>query len=190
MSHISKANNFKPRDEYGNDEVEVFELFSLKVISTQTNSTPNFLIHRLSRSNASRRRLFLYRRKHQEFLSGKPQEPARRRPSTIKVENDGSESEQQPAVLPLRSTPAVSQVTAESRVQSSVAKATSFVESAFREDRSSKAAGSFAGTSIASSVAEARLPPPPKVRESGNNFECPYCCQLVSVQTLRRKYWR
>ncbi|KAF2117449.1 hypothetical protein BDV96DRAFT_644867 [Lophiotrema nucula] len=193
VSQASKANKFKPLNEYGEDAIQVFERVSFEIIQAKHRGASDQILHRLSKSNAARRRLFLFRRKHQEVLSGTSGQAATKRPSLTRKETQGSGTivpGTEQTSMPSHSTAAVSRVTKRSQVDSSVARASMFDESAFRPENSSKAPSSFAGTSVASLLAKARLPPPPHVKVVGNEFECPYCCQLISSKMLERRNWR
>jgi hypothetical protein len=193
VSQASKANHFRPRDEFGNDKIGVFEDYSLKVIQQCCRGSADFLHHRLSKANASRRRLFLFRRKHQDVLNGRRNSSPKRRLSLSRQETQKTFSvmpDPGPKAIPIVSEPSKPRTDANSRVQSSIAKATSFVESQFKPDTSSKAASSIGGTSVASMLGQSRLPPPPKVPKTRAEFECPYCCQLLPTKILNKRLWR
>ena len=192
VSQASKANNFNPKDELGNDEIRIFEEYSLQLIKQYCPGSADFLHHRLSKANAARRRLFLFRRKHQDILNGRRDGPLKRlslsRPETHKAFSAMLESESE--VVPIASESPKLRTDASSQIQSSIAKATSFVESQFKPDTSSKAASSIGGTSVASMLGQSRLPPPPKVPNIRTEFECPYCCQLLPTSILTKSLWR
>ncbi|KAF1845081.1 uncharacterized protein K460DRAFT_394818 [Cucurbitaria berberidis CBS 394.84] len=192
-SQASKANHFNPTDEFGNNEIESFEKYSLQIVQQRCPGAAEYLHHRLSKANASRRRLFLYRRKHQDILNGRRHSSPKRRPSMSQRQTQETFSalpetkSKASQLVPESSTP---QKHSDSQAQSSIAKATSFVESQFKPDASSKAASSIGGTSVASIVDHSRLPPPPRVPKTRTQFECPYCCQLVPTSILGKGAWR
>lgn len=191
-SQSSKANQFNPRDENGIDEIASFEKYSQDVIRQMCGGAPDYLVRRLAAANASRRRLFLYRRKHQDILHGhehshKSPSPMASRVGTRSIPSIVQDVDAKPSSTFLDDRP---HVTPSIHAQSSIARATSFVESQFKPATSSKAATSVGGTSIASMFCHSRLPPPPKVPKTRPQFECPYCCQLVSTTILKKTTWR
>ncbi|KAF2736406.1 hypothetical protein EJ04DRAFT_575373 [Polyplosphaeria fusca] len=192
-SSATKAKRFRPVDDDGFDEIELFEDFSRKLIARRFENCEEFLRERLSRCNADRRQLFLYRRKHQDILYGKVQKPKARRPSVNRRQTQNSNSAAPEAKLsnvPSQMKTGIPKVFSESNFVSTVAKATSFAESKFQADRPSEPASSRVGTSVASSVDRSRLPPPPSFIKTGNDFECPYCCQLIAAKMVERKRWK
>lgn len=192
-SQVSKALNFRPKDEFGNDAIASFEEYSLEIIRQVCPGVPDYLLRRLGMANAARRRLFLFRREHMEMLHGGEQEPAQSRSSISRRNIQVSTSALPQEVTdkkPMLPEPPKTSPDPHSRPQSSIAKATSFVESQFKPNASSKAASSVGGTSVASMFSHSRLPPPPKIPTTRKHFECPYCCQLVSTAVLSRNSWR
>jgi hypothetical protein len=172
--------------------IAAFEKYSKEIIRQTWGGAPDYLASRLSKANASRRRLFLYRRKHRDILRGSEDDsPAQSPLSSLQETYSTFSGSPQTAVnaIPLVETTAP-KVIPNSQARSSVAKATTFIESQFKPATSSKAATSIGGTSIASMFSHSRLPPPPKVPKTRTQFECPYCCQLVSTSVLSKSAWR
>lgn len=192
-SQTSKANHFKPRDELGQDVIEKFEKFSLEIVQQSYRGAASYLHQRLSRANAARRRLFLFRRKHQDILHGRNYNSPKRRPSLSHQETQRTFSivhDAEPKAIPFVSGSTTPGMHPDSQAQRSNAKATTFIESQFKPSTSSKAPSSVGGTSIASILDHSRFPPPPKVPATRTQFECPYCCQLVPTSVLNKTRWR
>ncbi|KAF1815309.1 hypothetical protein P152DRAFT_181671 [Eremomyces bilateralis CBS 781.70] len=192
VSQTSKAVNFRPRNEEGNDEIEAFEQFCFAVIQSKWRNADESLQKRLAKVNASRRRLFLYRMKHQKVLGSRRRSSAKSKSSLPLQEVQLTHS----TAAPLQQTSIISEEPPMiedkpgSAMEESVAKASSFVESKFQPDTSSKASTSIGGTSVGSVFGRSRFPPPPYIPESRAEFECPYCCQLTSTRMLAKGHWK
>lgn len=191
ISHASKAVKFHPKDEFGNDVVNAFKSYTLELITRKLGSTPDFLKQRLSRANASRRQLFLFRKRHQNVLSTRRRQLPEQRAS---LEHKDHEFEQDALEAPEMdptptSKPPFPQKAPESKL-SLIEKATTFPGSRFEPPRSLKPASSVGSSTMTGILDNARFPPPPKVINTGNFFECPYCCQLTPVRDLQKKHWR
>ncbi|OAL46683.1 hypothetical protein IQ07DRAFT_590224 [Pyrenochaeta sp. DS3sAY3a] len=195
VSQDSKARAFSPTNNAVGfeEEQQHFEQFIFEIIRHKFPKAQEDLQRRLSRSNAARRRLFLYRKHRKDVLSTKRHTSPQRQTVTIA-------DKEQDIVLdhfePVSEANIDSMIKVEEKSineadpQPFPNKATTFAESKFQPDALSATQSSTGGSSVSSFLTQSRLPPPPRVKTTGEMFECFYCYQLVPTKLLQKRLWR
>lgn len=195
VSQDSKARAFSPTNNAVGfeEEQQHFEQFIFEMVRHKFPKAHENLQRRISRANAARRRLFLYRKHRKDVLSAKRHVSPQRQAAAIedKEQNIVLDHLEVASEVDIdRMIEVEKQKFDQADPQPLPNKATTFAESKFQPDAPSIAPTSTGGSSVSSFLTQSRLPPPPKVKTTGDMFECVYCYQLVPTKLLEKRLWR
>jgi hypothetical protein len=154
ISHASKAIHYKPSkdgDAFETQQQE-FEAYSLRIVQHKFERTSEVLQLRLSKANAARRRLFLYRRYRHEVLSTRRHESSERPPLAPPVVPDAASGQPDTTIAFGVATEDLhsARQTDDDSHHRPIEKATTFAESRFQPDAPSVAPSSLGGSSVSS----------------------------------------
>ncbi|KAF4627635.1 hypothetical protein G7Y89_g10517 [Cudoniella acicularis] len=191
LSRNSKAAEFKEKDENGNDKSQAFELYATRIVQHRYKNASEGLCKLLGASMSLRRKRFLYFKRHQQKLALQQQLavlPETHLPDILtRLQGDAREgvipSENAPPTKP--EAPTVSRTNLFSHTTASALDPDRFKMVAFTAKTSStRSEGVTQDFNI-------EFPPAPKIPEDVKEFECPFCCLVLSSEiALTEKKWR
>lgn len=191
-SHNVKATKEVFKDEYGRNVIDVFREWCLRILSLKFKTASPAILERIAHANAERRRIFLYRRKHQKKLMGRresaPSETRDTAPLTLRLHESYAASNIVNGVDPM------GRSSTRSIAEQSLALSRTTASRVIREDYH------YAATMISTVVSAAPstqipisshiCPPAPKVATGAQEFFCPYCCRVHPASERSGKKWR
>lgn len=192
-SHDSKAAMGQFYDDDGVDVVDVFREWSLQLLHHKFKTADGKTLHRIAHTNAERRRVFLYRKKHQKKLMGRrtdvPAETLERRTMSKRLaESFGSlevgDNVRLDGKKALRPTAPGSTAPLSETVASRVAR------NAFRYEPSIQPTMTSAAPSTQILLDSSIYPPAPKVLAGAAEFYCPYCCKVHPATERSGRRWK
>jgi hypothetical protein len=194
LSRNSKAAEFKEKDEHGNDKGHAFELYATQIVQHRHKNASEGLCKLLGTSMSLRRKRFLYFKRHQRRLALQHQataDPERPLPYTSTRLLEGVQGGAIPSdnATPSQAEPPT--VTRTNLFSHTTA-------SALDPDRFKVVAFSARSTSTRSEGVtqdfNLEYPPAPKVPEDAKEFECPFCCLIltseIALNEIKWKYVR
>lgn len=188
-----RAAKFVMTDDEGNTNTDAFEQYAFARISHQFPDAPLQIVQKLASAITFRRRRFLYRSSHQNKLSSHAVQP-NKSPMNLPLLNTQEHS----TIVGQRSQVTISPAQKPSNNrhlkngQHSTTTATFFPASNFRIG-SVLNARSTVTTSFApalDSLASVPIPDAPPLAAGSKEFECPYCCIMLSIEESSGSNWR
>lgn len=190
FSQKAKAQKIPLLDEDGLDNERQILRFALTLVEHRFPGAIPVLQHRLAQGIVTRRKRFLYRRRHQEKLSYRPGADVTKRQhrdeDEARTAKEYSKSSQIPdgiSSLVHRRKPLA---------PPSQTSASAFSASKFQEPPIQTAQSQKTRTIAPSSdhVSSPEIPRPPKALPGSKEAECHYCCLMLPITELRPSEWR
>lgn len=186
----AKAHKVPLVDEEGLDREQDILKFAVTVVGHRFPEATAEIRDRLARCVVTRRKRFLYRRRHQQKLSYRPKaDLAKSEPMnedetrTVKVLPDRSHAADSTSVPMHRRRPAMPPSQTSASAFSAAKFQTPPIQTAF-----SQVTRTVAPTS--EHISSLEIPRPPKALPGSKEAECHYCCLMLPITDLKPKQWR
>ncbi|KAH9205836.1 hypothetical protein DL95DRAFT_417067 [Leptodontidium sp. 2 PMI_412] len=191
LSRNSKAAEFKEKDEHGNDKGHIFELYATQIVQHRHKNASEGLCKLLGASMSLRRKRFLYFKRHQQKLALQHQATILPERPLPYISTRMQEGVQEGAIPSENATP--SQAKAPTVTRTNLFSHTT--ASALDPDRFKMVDFSTRSTSTRNEGVtqdfNLEYPPAPKVPEDAKEFECPFCCLILTSEiALDEIKWR
>lgn len=185
-----KAQRIALLDEDGLDRSPDILQFALTIVGHRFPEAAPEIRDRLAQCVVTRRKRFLYRRRHQQKLSY--------RPSTDFVKGNRKVDDDRRTVTVLSGRPRISHSTSASfqhrkpPFPPSQTSASAFSASRFQPPPVQDVQSRITRTIVPSSehVSSLEIPRPPKALPGSKEAECHYCCLMLPITELKPKEWR
>lgn len=185
-----RGEGYIPRDEDGRDLRPEFKSYAHQVVQREIPKASHWLQHRLLDSIIRRWSRLLYRRRHQQKLSGVAQHWETKAPDIVQLDKSRTEGRViEPADFSVRlevnALVQSTQVPALSSTYPSVMPGPKplVVERFSAKNYSQKTRSSIKGSKL-------DIPRPPRPTLNNNVFECPYCCILCPLEEAGGRIWK
>ncbi|KAL2049167.1 hypothetical protein ABVK25_010596 [Lepraria finkii] len=192
-NRTSKAASYIQKDECGNDVGVLFQTYAVERIRRAYPQATDFLVRRLGNAVSQRRRHFMYERvrRKRRTLVTHALDPADTLPPTQKRAKEALEASSSTSLGSAGVVKTHSKYDPSSLAtgQPSDFTATTYIP---RDDESDHGRSVVSTSTMATFIQdkELEIPPVPESGTTGKDFECPYCCTIVTAKTGSEKAWK